>query len=153
MKKNKKNFDFIIIGVIALLFVLFLLPSGAFKYHNELSYKSNIYQMIFGFKDKQYNILNFNILGFLILIFMLSSIIIIILKSKIKKLTYILSGILLFISTILCLLLPKTINVEMTSTKELFIPLPFLYVNCIIMIIVSLLCLYKGIVALFKKDL
>lgn len=153
MKEIKKHFDLFIIGAIVLLLALFFIPCGAFKYYDELSYKSSIYQMIFGLKDKQYNILNFNFLGFLILILMLSSIIIILLKKKLKRFTYLIVGIMLFISTILCLLLPKTINVEMTSTKELFVPLPFLYVNCIIMIIVALLCLYKGIVMLSKKNL
>ena len=152
MKEIKKHFDLIIIGVIFLLFALFFIPCGAFKYYDELSYKSNIYQMILGIKDKQYNILNFNFIGFLIIIMMLSSIIVILLKKKIKKYTYLIIGILLFISTILCLLLPKTINVEMSSTKELFIPLPFLYINCAIMIIVALLCLYKGIIEIGKKD-
>lgn len=151
MKAIKKYFDVIVLGIILLSFILFFIPSGAFKYHNELSYKSNVYKMIFGFKDNGYAILNFNFWGFLIILLLVIAVITILLKKVLKKYTYLISGALLLIATILCLLLPKTINVEMASTKDLFVALPFLYVTCVIMIIGALISLYKGINDLIKK--
>ena len=151
MKAIKKYFDVIVLGIILLSFILFFIPSGAFKYHNELSYKSNVYKMIFGFKDNGYAILNFNFLGFLIILLLVIVVVAILLKKVLKKYTYLISGALLLIATILCLLLPKTINVEMASTKDLFVALPFLYVTCVVMIIGAIVCLYKGIHELLKK--
>lgn len=151
MKVIKKYFDVIVLGIILLSFILFFIPSGAFKYHNELSYKSNVYKMIFGFKDNGYAILNFNFWGFLIILLLVIAVVTILLKKILTKYTYLISGIMLLIATILCLLLPKTINVEMASTKDLFVALPFLYVTCVIMIIGALISLYKGINDLIKK--
>ena len=151
MKAIKKYFDVIVLGIILLSFILFFIPSGAFKYHNELSYKSNVYKMIFGFKDNGYAILNFNFWGFLIILLLVIAVVTILLKKILTKFTYLISGIMLLIETILCLLLPKTINVEMASTKDLFVALPFLYVTCVIMIIGALISLYKGINDLIKK--
>lgn len=151
MKAIKKYFDVIVLGIILLSFILFFIPSGAFKYHNELSYKSNIYKMIFGFKDNGYAILNFNFLGFLIILLLVIVVVTILFKKVLKKYTYLICGVLLLIATILCLLLPKTVNVEMASTKDLFVALPFLYVTCVVMIIGAIVCLYKGILELLKK--
>ena len=151
MKAIKKYFDVIVLGIILLSFILFFIPSGAFKYHNELSYNSNVYKMIFGFKDNGYAILNFNFLGILIILLLVIVVVTILLKKVLKKYTYLISGALLLIATILCLLLPKTVNVEMASTKDLFVALPFLYVTCVVMIIGAMICLYKGIHELLKK--
>lgn len=147
MKKIKKYYNYIIYTLLLISLCMLFMPCGMFK--NSI-YKSDLYngfQMFLNNKTNDFQLWEFNFIGMIYLILLISSIVLTFFEKRYKYVYYI-AGFLMILSSIFYLLIGSTINFaqkDMAIDFKLLFPF---YLGFILNLLAGIICLLKK--SLFK---
>ena len=128
-------------SLISLLgFVFLLFPCASYEVIDQTLYKFEGIELIFGYKSGKYEILGFNVIGFIMFIFLLVAIIAPLFYDKKPKLEIMIETISLLIAVVLYFLLPLTANHLTMNIEEIFKVNAFVYIGAGLLVISLLLC-------------
>ena len=142
MERLIKYSKYIVSLLVFSCFVLLFFNCGEYRSESIVLHESTGYEMIFGKQTNGVRILNFNLFGFVLLITMLASSVVLFLEKYIGKKTRLISLICLLISSILFFLLPSTVSHAVIKNAHLFSSLPCVIIGANILFVTALFSIF-----------
>lgn len=149
MEKIKKFLSLDVICAIIILVSILLLfcPMGYYFYANEKSYISTGMNMIFGYKDQGYPIMDFSIVGFVLLVFLILALIAQILPFFKWKEKNLLLAIFDLTCGVVYYCLPISVIHGRVGVADLYHGNALLYISASLLVVTTLINLYVYIKA------
>lgn len=142
MERLIKYSKYIISILVLSCFVLLFFNCGVYRNGSIVLHESTGYEMIFGKQTNGVSILKFNVIGFVLLLTMLASCVVLFLEKYIGKKTRLISLVCLLTSSILFFLLPSTVSHAVIKNAHLFSSLPCVIIGANILFVTALFSIF-----------
>ena len=149
MKKLINISKYIVCTMVFASLILLFFNCGVYQSGNIILHKSTGFEMIFGKQQNGISILNFNIFGFIMILTMICSCVVLFLEKQIGKKTHLASLVLILVSTVLYFMLPSTVSHSDMSMAHTFSGLPLTIIGTNVLFVTALFNIF---VIVIKSD-